>query len=149
MSERTRPERAQFPVFYPLATRWADNDRYGHINNVIHYAFFDSTVNRYLIEQGGLDIHAGDVIGYVVSSACHYHAPAAYPEALEAGLCVEHLGGSSVRYGLGIFRVGEARALAHGCLVHVFVDRASERPTPLPAPLRAALARLLPSSEAI
>jgi len=149
MSARMRPGRSQYPVFYPLMTRWADNDRYGHINNVVYYALFDSTVNRFLIEQGGLDIHSGEVIGYVVSSNCHYHAPSAYPEALEAGLCVEHLGGSSVRYGLGIFRVGEPLALAHGSLVHVFVDRHSERPTLPPARLRDSLTRLLTAGEAV
>lgn len=140
MSER--PGRAGYRVFYPITTRWSDNDNYGHINNVIYYSYFDSVANRYLIEQGGLDISAGEVVGYVVQSGCNYHAPARYPEALEAGLRVDRLGNSSVQYGIAVFRAGEELALAHGHFVHVFVARAGNRPVPVPAPLRAALERI-------
>jgi acyl-CoA thioester hydrolase len=129
--------------WYPLETRWSDNDVYGHINNVIYYSYIDSAVNRFLIEDGGLDIHAGDTVGFVVSSGCDYLAPAAYPEALEAGLRVAQLGTSSVRYGVGIFRRGEPQPCAQGFSVHVFVSRSSQRPQPMPAPLREALASIL------
>ncbi|MFV0276321.1 MAG: acyl-CoA thioesterase [Parahaliea sp.] len=140
MSER--PRRMDYRHFYPLITRWADNDIYGHINNVVYYAYFDSAVNRYLIEQGALDIHGGDIVGFVVSSGCEYHAPIAYPEAIEAGLRVDKLGNSSVRYGIGIFREGGEEAVANGYFVHVFVERASRRPLPIPPTLRRALSRL-------
>lgn len=134
-----RPDRDAYRVFYPLNTRWSDNDIYGHINNVVYYSYFDSVANRYLIEAGGLDIAAADIVGFVVNSGCDYHAPAAYPDALEAGLRVDRLGNSSVQYGIAIFRDGEGEALAHGHFVHVFVERASNRAVPIPAPLRKAL----------
>jgi acyl-CoA thioester hydrolase len=142
MSRTGPPLRADYRVFYPISTRWSDNDIYGHVNNVAYYSYFDTAANRYLIEEGGLDISAGDIVGYVVSSGCDYHAPIAYPEAIEAGLRVERLGGSSVRYGLAIFRAGEEQAVAHGHFVHVFVDRARNKAVPIPAGLRSALERL-------
>jgi len=141
--DKALPTRAGYRVFYPITTRWMDNDIYGHVNNVAYYSYFDSAANRYLIEEGGLDITDGAVVGYVVSSGCEYHAPIAYPETIEAGLRVDRLGNSSVQYGIAIFRAGEASACAHGHFVHVFVDRAANRPVPIPAALRAALARLL------
>tara|TARA_R100000900_G_scaffold22441_2_gene17856 strand:+ start:65275 stop:65706 length:432 start_codon:yes stop_codon:yes gene_type:complete len=134
-----RPDRDAYRVFYPLNTRWSDNDIYGHINNVVYYSYFDFVANRYLIETGGLDIAAADIVGFVVNSGCDYHAPAAYPDALEGGLRVDRLGNSSVQYGIAIFRAGEREALAHGHFVHVFVERASNRAVPIPAPLRKAL----------
>ena len=137
-----RPVRADYKVFYPISTRWSDNDTYGHINNVIYYSYFDSVANRYLIEEGGLDIADGGVVGYVVSSGCDYHAPASYPEAIGGGLRVDRLGNSSVQYGIAIFREGEDEALAHGHFVHVFVDRAANRSVPIPEGLRAALEKL-------
>ncbi len=136
--------RSDYRHFYKLDTRWADNDIYGHINNVIYYSYIDSVVNRFLIEQGGLDINAGDIVGFVVSSGCDYLKPAAYPDALEAGLRVDHLGNSSVRYGVGIFREGENSPCARGFSVHVFVARPANRPVPLPDALRRALETLLP-----
>ena len=131
--------RADFQCFYPLTTRWSDNDLYGHVNNVIYYAYFDSVVNRYLIEEGGLDIHDGDIVGFVVNSGCDYFAPISYPECIEGGLRVEKLGNSSVRYGIGIFRQGSDEAVAKGHFVHVFVERAANKPVAIPARLRAAL----------
>ncbi|MBM68029.1 MAG: thioesterase [Haliea sp.] len=138
-----RPRRDAYKVFYPISTRWSDNDTYGHINNVVYYAYFDSVANRYLIEEGGLDIAEGAIVGYVVSSGCDYHAPASYPEAIEGGLRVDRLGNSSVQYGIAIFREGEDEALAHGHFVHVFVDRAANRSVPIPDGLRAALEKLV------
>lgn len=135
-------ERDDFPVFYPIGTRWMDNDVYGHVNNVTYYSYFDSTINRYLIEEGGLDIHGGSVVGFVVSSNCQFRRPVAYPEALEAGLRVVKTGNSSVTYEVGIFRPGEAEVSAVGQVVHVFVDRETNASTPIPASIRAALEQI-------
>lgn len=143
MSKPEPPSRADYKVFYPISTRWSDNDIYGHVNNVSYYSYFDTAANRYLIEEGGLDIGDGSIVGYVVSSGCEYHAPITYPEPVEAGLRVDRLGNSSVQYGLAIFRSGEERAAAHGHFVHVFVDRAADSSVSIPAALRAALERLL------
>jgi acyl-CoA thioester hydrolase len=143
MSKVGPPSRADYKVFYPKSTRWSDNDIYGHVNNVTYYSYFDSALNRYLIEEGGLDISDGSIVGYVVNSGCEYHAPISYPEHIEAGLRVEQLGTSSVRYGLAIFRQGGEQAVAHGHVVHVFVDRAANKSVPIPEALRTALERLL------
>ncbi|WP_328184696.1 acyl-CoA thioesterase [Marinobacter sp. OP 3.4] len=139
--------RAGFPVFDEITTRWADNDLYGHVNNVTYYAWFDSSVNRYLIEQGGLDIHNGQTIAYVVNSSCDYFRPIAYPERVEAGLRVERLGNSSVVYNIGVFRQGEEEACAVGRFVHVFVDRKTDRPAPIPDQIRQALSDLVPDTD--
>ncbi len=144
MSKSGVPERADYRVFYPISTRWSDNDIYGHVNNVTYYSYFDTAANRYLIEEGGLDISDGSIVGYVVNSGCEYHAPLTYPEPIEAGLRVDRLGTSSVQYGLAIFRQEEERAVAHGHFVHVFVDRAANKAVPIPPALRVALERLLP-----
>jgi acyl-CoA thioester hydrolase len=126
----------------PLQTRWADNDIYGHVNNVTYYAYFDTVINCYLIERGGLDISGGDVVGFAVETKCRFLKPLAYPDALEAGLRIGHLGRSSVRYEVGIFRKGEREPAAAGHFVHVFVDRKTGRPVPLPARIRRALERI-------
>ena len=136
------PTRDDYNVFYPLTTRWADNDIYGHINNVVYYAYFDTAANRYLIEEGGLDIANAEVVGFVVNSGCEYHAPITHPDNIEAGLRVDRLGNSSVQYGIGIFREGQELCCANGHFVHVFVDRASNQSVPIPETLRAALARI-------
>jgi acyl-CoA thioester hydrolase len=136
--------RSDYRHFQPITTRWHDNDLYGHVNNVVYYSYFDSAVNTYLIEVGELDIHAGEVIGLVVSSSCDYFASIAFPERIEVGLRVGKLGNSSVQYELAIFKVGEAEACAAGRFVHVFVDRVNNRPVSIPANLRSALTRLLP-----
>ncbi|BAQ78190.1 acyl-CoA thioesterase [Pseudomonas sp. St29] len=137
------PQRGDYRHFQPIITRWHDNDVYGHVNNVTYYSFFDTAVNTYLIEQGGLDIHGGEVVGFVVSSACDYFASVAFPERIEIGLQVGKLGNSSVQYELAVFKAGEADACAAGRFVHVFVDRESNQPVPIPPALRAALERLL------
>ena len=142
MSKPEIPTRDDYRVFYPITTRWSDNDIYGHVNNVTYYSYFDSAANRYLIEQGGLDIGDGRIVGYVVNSGCQYHVPVTYPEAIEAGLRVDRLGNSSVQYGIAIFREGEQRAAAHGHFVHVFVERAENRSVPIPENLRRALERI-------
>ena len=119
-----------------------DNDIYGHVNNVVYYSYFDTVVNHYLVAQGGLDIHHGPVIGLVVETNCRYFQPLAFPDRIEAGLRVGHLGNSSVRYEIGIFREGEPAPVAAGHFVHVYVDRATRRPVPVPDPMRGALTRI-------
>jgi acyl-CoA thioester hydrolase len=144
-----RPTAADYRHFEPITTRWMDNDLYGHVNNVTYYSYFDTAANAFLI-AAGLDIHDGPVIGLVVESACHYHAPVAFPTPLRAGLRVDRLGQRAVTYGLAIFRDGDGdgddTAVAHGHFVHVFVDRATRTPTPIPADLRAVLEGLVIAS---
>ncbi len=137
------PGRESYPWAHAITTRWMDNDVYGHVNNVQYYAYFDTAVNHYLIAEGGLDIHRADVIGVCVESKCSYRAPLAFPDRIEAGVRVEHLGRTSVRYGVGIFREGETEAAAWGYFVHVFVGREDRRPTPIPESLRLALTKLM------
>jgi acyl-CoA thioester hydrolase len=136
------PTRADYPHFLPIATRWMDNDVYGHVNNVVYYAYFDTVINRYLIEEGDLDIAGGEAIGLCVESHCAYLRPIAFPDVVDAGLRVAHLGRTSARYEIGIFGQGQEEPSAHGWFVHVFVDRATRRPAPLPASIRSALERL-------
>jgi acyl-CoA thioester hydrolase len=133
------PERSAYKHFRVIPTRWMDNDLYGHVNNVVYYSYFDTVLNRYLIDPGGLDIHASPIIGIAVETMCRFHKSFAYPEDVEAGLAVGHLGSSSVRYEVGLFGPGEAAARANGHFVHVFVDRATMRPVKIPARMRAAL----------
>ena len=146
MSERPRPlPREHFAAFQAINTRWMDNDLYGHVNNVVYYSYFDTVVNAHLIRQGALDIHAGDIIGLVVESQCHYFSPLAFPQTVHAGLRVAHTGHSSVRYELGLFADDEPLSAAVGRFVHVYVDRHTRRPVPLPAKLLAALNPLRPT----
>ena len=135
--------RDSYAVFREISTRWSDNDVYGHVNNVIYYSWFDTAVNAYLIAQGALDIHAGQTIGLVIETQCNYFASLAFPQQVEAGIRVAHLGSSSVRYEVGLFARGEAQSAAAGHFVHVYVDRQTRRPAPLPAALRVALEPLL------
>ena len=128
--------------FAAITTRWMDNDVYGHVNNVVYYSFFDTVINRYLIEHGGLDIHDGAIIGLAVESGCTFDGSIAFPEAVDGGLRVAHLGRTSVRYEVGIFAANDPVARAHGRFTHVFVDRVTRRPTPIEGALREALARL-------
>ncbi|MBS0292259.1 MAG: acyl-CoA thioesterase [Proteobacteria bacterium] len=144
---RARPQpRDAYRVFRRIGTRWMDNDVYGHVNNVVYYSWFDTAVNGYLIEQGALDIHQGDTIGLVIETQCNYFAPLAFPQTIEAGLRVARLGGSSVRYEVGLFAEGEAMSAACGHFVHVYVGRGDRRPRPLPQKLRQALQPLCPAA---
>jgi acyl-CoA thioester hydrolase len=136
------PGRAQFRHFLPITTRWMDNDVYGHVNNVVYYGYFDTVVNRYLIERDVLDIHEGEVIGLVVESGCRYFAPLAFPQTIVAGLRVARLGTSSVRYEIALFADNSEEPAAFGHFIHVYVDRATRRPRALPETLRAVLADL-------
>ncbi|MEZ5842505.1 MAG: thioesterase family protein [Hyphomicrobiaceae bacterium] len=142
-NERTPPAtRAAFRHFLTIPTRWGDNDLYGHVNNVVYYSYFDTIINRYLIDPGGLDIHASPVIGIAVETQCRFHRSFAYPEDVQAALAVGKLGTSSVRYEIGLFAPGEDSARAEGHFVHVFVDRATMRPVPIGDRMRTALAAL-------
>jgi acyl-CoA thioester hydrolase len=144
MSSRPQPQvRSAFALFRPLTTRWADNDVYGHINNVVYYSYFDTAVNGYLVEAGALDIHEGGTIGLVVQTHCDYFTPLAFPQAIEAGLRVSHRGNSSVRYEIGLFAQGAELCAAAGHFVHVYVDRQTRRPVALSIALKTALLPLM------
>ena len=144
MSEQP-PVRDRYPHFLGIPTRWKDNDIYGHVNNVEYYSYFDTVINQYLITAGGLDIHRGQTIGVCAESHCRFLAAVAFPEQVEAGLRVGHLGNSSVRYEIGLFnQAGEP--LAEGWFVHVFVDRDTRRPATIPGRLRTALEELAVSA---
>ncbi len=141
--EKPRPERrSAYKAFRLIGTRWMDNDVYGHVNNVVYYSWFDTAVNAYLIEQGALDIHQGETIGLVIETQCNYFASLAFPQNVEAGIRVARLGNSSVRYEVGLFAEGEELAAAQGHFVHVYVDRQTRRPMPLPEKLRTVLETL-------
>jgi len=147
---RPRPlKRDELAAFRPITTRWMDNDVYGHVNNVVYYSFFDTAVNGLLIDAGVLDIHHGEVIGLVVETRCHYVTSIAFPQSVTAGVRVAQLGRSSVRYEIGLFAGDASESAAAGQFVHVYVDRATRRPVPLPQPLRAVLQSWIfpPSSE--
>lgn len=133
ISERPQPEaREGYRHFTTIATRWMDNDAYGHLNNVVYYSLFDTAVNRYLVEAGALDIQHGAVIGLVVETHCNYFASIEFPREVQAGVRVAQLGSSSVRYEIGVFAAGEPLTAARGHFVHVYVDRQTRRPVPLP-----------------
>jgi len=136
--------RSDFRTWRSIDTRWADNDLYGHVNNVVYYSYFDTVVNAHLIEAGALDLHAAEgVIGLVVETQCQYFASLAFPQRIDAGIRVGKLGRSSVRYEIGLFADGAAESAAHGHFVHVYVDRATRRPVELPAILKTTLEKLL------
>ena len=120
-----------------------DNDVYGHVNNVVYYSYFDTVINQYLIEMGGLDPHDGTVVGMAVETGCRFHRSLSFPDLVQAGLRIGHLGRTSVRYEIGIFRNDEPEACADGHFVHVFVERATQRPVPIPEPIRTALSSLI------
>jgi acyl-CoA thioester hydrolase len=134
--------RSAYPHVSKIPTRWYDNDVYGHVNNVQYYAFFDTVINEWLIREGGLDIHAGDVIGLCAESHCTYKAALSFPETVDAGLRVGHLGRTSVRYEIGLFGEDAEEPAAEGWFVHVFVDRETRRPAEMPERLRACLEAL-------
>jgi acyl-CoA thioester hydrolase len=135
--------RASYRAFRPITSRWMDNDVYGHVNNVVYYSWFDTAVNAHLIEHNALDIHHGEVIGLVVETQCSYFAPLAFPQTIHAGIRVARLGTSSVRYEVGLFAEGADTCAARGHFVHVYVDRATRRPVPLPLALKTVLETLI------
>ena len=139
MSREAPAARLEFKIWRRFTTRWADNDAYGHVNNTVYYAWFDSAVNGWLVDQGLLDIQDGDPIALVVETRCAYFAPLEFPQDVEVGVVVTELGRSSVRYRIGVFTDGEANAAAQGEFVHVLVDRASRRSVEMPGNWRRAL----------
>ncbi len=141
--------RAAFAHFHVIQTRWMDNDVYGHVNNVQYYAYFDTAVNQFLIERGVLDIHDGEIVGFVVDSGCAYFRPLAFPDMVHVGIRVAKLGNSSVRYEIGVYRNDEPLPCALGHFVHVYVERSSNRPVPVPANVRAVLATIYSDTRAV
>lgn len=131
-----RTKRSDYRRFQTISTRWMDNDVYGHVNNVVYYSWFDTAVNRLLVVAGQLDIHEGPMIGLVVETGCRYFAPTAFPDEIQAGVRVAHIGTSSVRYEIGLFRNNEEDAAAVGYFVHVYVDRDTKRPMPISEGMR-------------
>lgn len=138
--------RSEFRYFQAITTRWMDNDVYGHVNNVVYYSWFDTAVNQFLITNGALDINGGRSIGLVVETRCTYFRPVSFPDVVTVGLAVGHIGNTSVRYELGIFRNDDQQAAAQGHFVHVYVQRDSRKPAPLPETLRSLLQTLALSS---
>lgn len=142
-ASKPQPEpRENYKAFRVIGTRWMDNDAYGHVNNVVYYSWFDTAVNAHLIEQGALDVQHGETIGLVVETQCNYFASVEFPQAVEAGLRVASMGKSSVRYEIGLFARGEPMTAAKGHFIHVYVDRHTRRPAPLPSKLKSVLEAL-------
>ena len=134
--------RPDYRHFHAIQTRWMDNDVYGHVNNVVYYSWFDTAVNHYLVASGVLDIERSPVIGLVIETRCNYFASVTFPDQVDVGVRVAHVGRSSVRYEIGIFKEGEDSAAAQGHFVHVYVDRESRRPVDIPEAMRMALAAI-------
>jgi len=143
-SARPQPEpKSAYKAFRNIATRWSDNDLYGHVNNAVYYSWFDTAVNGLLIEQGAIDIHADPVIGLVVETQCNYFVPLAFPQAVVAGIRVAHIGSSSVRYEIGLFAADDDNVCAaKGHFIHVYVDHITRKPVALPAQLLSVLETL-------
>ena len=142
MSQRSQ-QRSDYRHFQVIPTRWMDNDIYGHVNNVHYYSYFDTAVNQFLIERGVLDIHHGEVVGLVVDTACSYFRPLAFPDQVHAGIRDARIGNTSVQYEVGLFRNDDVQIAAAGRFTHVYVERASGKPVPVPDAVRAVLAPLL------
>ena len=146
MSRSSRSMRADYRFFHSIATRWKDNDVYGHVNNVEFYSYFDTAVNLYLVSRQALDIAASTVVGVLVENGCRFHAPIAFPDLVTVGIRVARLGHSSVRYEIGVFRNDEPDAAAEGHFVHVFVERTTMRPVAMPEHARAILSEIAVAS---
>ena len=142
MTNTSNIGRDHYQHFLTIPTRWMDNDVYGHVNNVVYYSFFDTVVNKFLIEQSQLDYSKGKVVGLVVETKCQYFAPIAFPDVVVAGIKVAHIGTSSVRYEIGLFKNDEEKPAAEGHFVHVYVTRSSNKPTPLTSEMRSILEKI-------
>lgn len=143
MTERPKPDKKNtYAYFQTMTTRWMDNDSYRHMNNTTYYSFFDTIVNQYLIENDVLDIEKSPVIGLVAETTCRYFKSIGFPSKINVGLRVGHLGNSSIRYEIGLFKDDEDEASAQGHFVHVYVDRESGRPTAIPEKMKSAVAPL-------
>ncbi len=139
---RQRPDRKEFRYFYDMTSRWRDNDVYNHINNAVYYEYVDTAVNAWIMLEGGLDIPQGDIVGLVVNSSCDYFAPLSFPGRISAGVGVEHIGNSSVRYRVALFDADKGDAAAQARFTHVYVERSSHKPVEIPVGFRAALQEL-------
>ncbi|VVM97724.1 acyl-CoA thioesterase [Pseudomonas fluorescens] len=137
-----RPSRDEFRRFNRMPTRWGDHDSYGHVNNVVYYSYCESAITAFLVEQGTLDIASSPVIGLIVNSSCTYFAPICFPDQVTVGMRISHLGNSSARYELALFRNDEHEAAAAAHIVYVYVDRASNTSVPIPQTVRTALASI-------
>lgn len=135
--------RSDYKIIYTMTTRWMDNDIYGHINNVVYYSYFDTAINRYLIEKAGLDIHFSPIVAYVVNSACSFHSPLEYPVDIEIGVRVKRIGTTSVEYETSIFKNGDHTASADGQIVHVFFDRSKNKSVPVPDNIKFSLEKIM------
>ncbi|MEP7328953.1 MAG: thioesterase family protein [Betaproteobacteria bacterium] len=135
--------RSTYRHFVAIPTRWMDNDNYGHVNNVTYYSYFDTAVNAHLIHAGGLDPVRDTVVGYVVETACRFHRPLSFPQEIDAGLAVTRIGTSAITYAIGLFAANTDQPAASGHFVHVWVDRTTQRPAPIPTRIRAAVGALL------
>ncbi len=142
MTDIPHPRRADFRVLRPVPTRWMDNDHYGHVNNVAYYSYFDTAVNGFLMEASGTDVRELPAIGIVAESGCRFLQAASFPDTIHAGLAVERLGVSSVVYRIALFRNGDETPCAVGRFVHVYVDRITRRPVPIPAAIRSVVSGL-------
>ena len=142
MSRPPPGRRADYRWFHAITTRWMDNDAYGHVNNVVYYSWFDTVVNEYLVAHGVLEIEKSEAIGLVVETGCQYFSSVAFPDKIEAGLRISKLGNSSVRYEIGIFRLGDSESVAQGHFVHVYVTRDTRRPCPIPTSVRDVLQKI-------
>ncbi|RKG46679.1 MULTISPECIES: acyl-CoA thioesterase [Acinetobacter] len=136
-------QRNQYRFIFPIQTRWADNDLYGHVNNVTYYSYFDTAANALLIQKAGFNIHHSPIIGLVVSSSCNFMQELSYPEIIEVGVAIQKIGNSSLSYDLAIFKQGQNHAAAQGNFVHVFVEREHKKSTPIPPEMRDALKHYL------
>ncbi|PCJ73586.1 MAG: thioesterase [Rhodobacteraceae bacterium] len=137
--------RADYAQFKQMTTRWRDNDMYGHMNNVVFYEYVDTAVNMWLIENAGLDIPGGEIVGLVVDTACTFHGPLGFPEPLDVGLKVSRIGTTSVTFEIGLFNLKDQRAAAEARFTHVYVNAKTRRPVPLPEGLRVSLQQLVVS----
>jgi acyl-CoA thioester hydrolase len=142
MADAALPRRADFKVMRAIATRWMDNDHYGHVNNVAYYSFFDTAVNGYLLQSTGMDIRELPAIGIVAESSCRFISAVSFPDLIHAGLGIERLGARSIVYSIGLFRNADDEACAVGRFVHVYVDRNTRRPVEIPEVIRSAVERL-------
>lgn len=140
MTQRDQPSpRSAYRYFTRISTRWNDNDVYGHINNVIYFEFFDSAINKFLIDHQALDIVNSTMIGLVASNRCSYFSSIRFPDIVEIGISVSHLGNSSVEYEIGVFKNKDEMSSAIGRFVHVYVEKATHKPGPIPASIRSLL----------
>jgi acyl-CoA thioester hydrolase len=141
-SKIDRPRRDEFRRFTQMPTRWGDHDSYGHVNNVVYYSYCESAISEFLVEQGTLDIASSPVIGLIVNSGCTYFSPIGFPDRINVGMKISHLGNSSARYELALFRNDEREAAAAAHIIYVYVDRASNTSVPIPEAVRTVLASI-------